>query len=179
MLAYLKNQNNRDLKWYEVISEAAPATFHLDVEVGVVVYSALERAPALLRRLDFLQFDENTQVCLCDVGLCHVIICYTMLCHVMLQYVFLTRCNPQDDIAHMYGLTVALPWEQEQCQEAYTLVTSALPEFLALQFPKEEFNPIVMSSYRPEKFSLHDIVPTLVLDANYLSCSYLSWEFSR
>jgi len=101
-----------------------------------------------------------------------------MLYYVMLYYTMYTN-KPQDDIGWLYQSAACCPWDDEQCQEAYSAVMTALSEFLSLQFPSRQFETIVLSSCRPDRFSLHIIVPDLVLDTDYLSCRYLSWEFSR
>jgi hypothetical protein len=47
------------------------------------------------------------------------------------------------------------------------------------QLPGTNGRPIFLTGCRPSKFSLHVIMPGLVLDRNTISCRYLAWEFAR
>jgi hypothetical protein len=185
-------RNSEHMNWYEIIGKDSPCCLHFDVEVGVVSKDAAScfDDAMLGKRLDFLGIPNDKKVSL---------LLWTDLVSPTYQV------SPSDLVSpiNLVSLTLRFPpcpllsfqvflvkryrevcsddWDNKQCVFVYRFLMACVHDFcnrkLGLEFQKKELK--VLSACRSQKCSFHVMVPGVVLDRNYISCRYLSWEFAR
>jgi hypothetical protein len=94
--------------------------------------------------------------------------------------VLLTYCF-QTFLIQQYREVCSKDWDNDHCVFVHKFLVACVKDFckehLELDLKRQDLK--VLSGCRITKCSFHVMVPKIVLDRNYMSCRYLSWEFAR
>ena len=77
------------------------------------------------------------------------------------------------------------PWTEDRCEDVTKFLKGSLVSFFNHQFCDEDEpeysdqNFLWITGCRADKYSMHVIAPDDIYDRGYISCKYLTWEFSR
>jgi len=102
--------------------------------------------------------------------------------HRRLNYIGVTNQSTRDEYVKLFCEISSEKLKDNQCLFYTNKYVSLLKDFIKWQFPSHELLDDqfhVLTSCRPEKFSIHIIVKNLIFDANIISMRYFVWEFDK
>ena len=125
---------------YEIISKLEPCSFHLDLEIGVSTPGEQGWTPKQNQEM-------SERLKFAGVG------------------------NVELYLEEWKKVAVQ-PWTEDDCEEVHGIIQHALELFLKTQLPGpgHEEHVTYLTGCRAEKFSLHAMVGSLVLERGYISC---------